>query len=366
MYILLIPLLCYTFLILGMISVLFLNRSPAAANIPHYPVSIVIPFRNEQKHLRILLKSLQQQSYDGQLEILLINDGSTDQSLNIIQEIKKFSRIEITVLDSQFDPASGLTSKQQALDFGINHAKYDWIALTDADMQLMPDWLSSLMACSGRKADMVFGHTSIITDKSIFSKIQAFQLDFLFSAAYVFFKAGISGSCMGNNILISKQAYQKAGGQKAIGYNIAEDRALLELFRQKKMSISCTNPFFPLALTFPCEEWNQFFHQIRRWAKGGIVWCSSLFFIGLLFSLQNLLFLLACFMILPRVITSIALMNFLFTWLFTAVSFKRIGSSQKFFYFPLFLLFLLFEAILFSFSSLYGSEIKWKGRKLDK
>lgn len=345
---------------------MFLNRSAAATSIPRYPVSIVIPFRNEQKHLEVLLKSLQQQSYDGQFEVLLINDGSTDQSLRIIQEIKKSSRIEITVVDSQFDPSIGLTSKQQALDFGINHAKYDWIALTDADMKLLPDWLSSLMACSGQETDMVFGHTSITTDKSIFSKIQAFQLDFLFSVAYAFFKAGISGSCMGNNILISKQAYQKSGGQKAIGYNMAEDRALLELFRQKKMSISCTNPFAPLALTFPCEEWNQFFHQIRRWAKGGFVWHSSPFFIGLLFSLQNVLLLLACFSVLPPVITSVALVNFLFTWLFTAVSFKRTSSSQKFFYFPLFLLFLLFETILFSFSILFGSEIKWKGRNLNK
>lgn len=365
MYILLLLLLCYSIFILRLISVLSSKKSTAVEKKSLLPVSIVIPFRNEQKHLKTLLQSLQQQSYSGQYEILLINDGSTDQSVKIINEFKKHSAVEITVLDSPYDPGLELTSKQQALDFGINKARYEWIALTDADMKLLPEWLNSLMS-SGQNTDMVFGHTAIITDNRAFTHIQAFQLDFLFSAAYTFYRAGITGSCMGNNMLISKQAYQKAGGQKAIGYNMVEDRALLNLFRQKKMIISSTDPFLPLALTYPCESWYHFFHQFKRWAKGGFVWHSNLFFIGLLFSLQNVMFFLTCLSILPQTLTIITIGNFLLTWLFTAFSFGKIRSSQNFIYFPFFLLFLLFETILFLLSFFSRSDIEWKGRMLNR
>ncbi len=365
MNILLLLLLCYSVFILSLIIILSVKKSTPVKKRSAHPVSIVIPFRNEQKHLQTLLQSLQQQSYNGQYEILLINDGSSDQSVKIINEFKKHSAVEITVINSPYDPGCELTSKQQAMDYGINMARYEWIALTDADMKLLPDWLNSLMISTDQNTDMVFGHTAIIPDNRVFTHIQAFQLEFLFSAAYTFHKAGISGSCMGNNMLISKQAYQKAGGQKAIGYNMVEDRALLNLFKQKKMNISCTEPFLPLALTFPCESWHQFFHQFRRWTKGGFVWHSNLFFIGLLFSLQNALLFLACLSILPGMLTIVTAGNFLLTWLFTALSFKKIRSSQNFFYFPFFLLFLLFESILYLLSFFSRKDIEWKGRKIN-
>jgi len=366
MYILLLLLLCYSIFILRLILSLLYSKPAVVEKKSLHPVSIVIPFRNEQKHLKTLLQSLQQQSYSGQYEILLINDGSTDQSVKIINEFKKHIAIEITVLDSPYDPGLGLTSKQQALDFGIDKAKYEWIALTDADMKLLPEWLNSLMISSGKNTDMVFGHTAIITDNKVFTHIQAFQLEFLFSAAYTFYKAGITGSCMGNNMLISKQAYQKAGGQKEIGYNMVEDRALLNLFSQKKMYISSTDPFLPLALTYPCESWYHFFHQFKRWARGGFARHSNLFFIGLLFSLQNVMLLLTCLSVLPQTLTIITIGNFLLTWLFTAISFAKIRSSQNSIYFPFFLLFLLFETILFLLSFFSRSDIEWKGRKLNR
>ncbi|NLL11892.1 MAG: glycosyltransferase [Fibrobacter sp.] len=366
MYILLLLLFCYSIVILRLISVLSSKEPAAVEKRSFHPVSIVIPFRNEQKHLETLLQSLQQQSYSGSYEILLINDGSTDQSFKIINEFKKHSAVEITVLDSPYDPALGLTSKQQALDFGIDKARYEWIALTDADMKLLPQWLDSLMMSSDQNTDMVFGHTAIMTDNRVFTHIQAFQLEFLFCAAHAFHKVGITGSCMGNNMLVSKQAYQKAGGQKAIGYNMVEDRALLNLFKQKKMNISCTEPFLPLALTYPCENWHLFFHQVKRWARGGFVWHSSLFFIGLLFSLQNVMLFLTCLSILPQTLTIITIGNFLLTWLFTALCFRKIRSSQNFIYFPFFLLFLLFETILFLLSFFSKSDVEWKGRKLNR
>lgn len=364
MYIILFLLISYTvFLLILIFNVLFEKKSIPQNN-SNLPVSIVIPFRNEQANLYGLLQSLKNQNYKGLKEILLINDGSTDSS---VQEIEKFgqdSASRITVFDSIYDPEINLTSKQQALDLGIRLAQYDWIALTDADMILKPDWLNSLMEKADSEVALAFGHTSITGKNTFFNILQKFQLEFLFAVAYVFFKTGITGSCMGNNLLISKKAYFKAGGHQTVGYNIVEDRGLLNLFYKSKMTISCTDPFHTSALTYPCHNWKQFFNQFKRWARGGINLRSSLLTIGILFSIQNLFLLLACTTILPELISIIVAVNLLLTWLFTKMAFIKIKSPQKTIFFPIFYLFLLFESFLYVFSILARNDIEWKERKI--
>lgn len=365
MLIFLLLLICYTILLLKLIFIVLFKKKTIQKNKSLHPVSIVIPFRNEQDNLPILLHSLKDLNYQGKFEVLLINDGSTDDSVKVINQNLLNIERDIIVLNSSFSPQCNLTSKQQAIDLGICHAKFDWIALTDADMKFDPEWLSSLMENTSEKVDLVFGHTSIVGNNSLFNLIQKFQLEFLFATAYAFYHAGINGSCMGNNILISKRAYEKSGGQKAIGFNIAEDRALLNLFRKKKMGITSTDPFTPSAFTFPCKEWKQFLLQIKRWAKGGFDWRSNLLPIGLLLSLQNL-FLFFCFTNSFHPLLSItAVVNFLLTWLFAIVTFKKIKASQNPLFFPFYYLFLFLESIVFLFSILTSREIEWKGRKLN-
>ena len=173
-------------------------------------VSIVVPFKNEAENLERLLSSLEAQDYQGYYEILLVNDGSTDGYKNSIA--LRLSNRPLRVIDSVYSAASPLTSKQQALDCGIRGAAGDWIALTDADMLLKPEWLSSLMNRAADKPDLVFGHTVIDASPAagLFGKFQSFQLEVLFAVAYALHRAGIAGSCMGNNMLISRKA--EAGG----------------------------------------------------------------------------------------------------------------------------------------------------------
>jgi glycosyltransferase involved in cell wall biosynthesis len=53
-------------------------------------ISVVVPIYNQQKYLNISIPSILNQSYD-KIEVLLVNDGSTDQSLEII---KKYANLD--------------------------------------------------------------------------------------------------------------------------------------------------------------------------------------------------------------------------------------------------------------------------------
>ncbi len=329
-------------------------------------ISIVIPFRNEENNLENLLNSLATQSYKGEWEILLINDQSSDNGPQIVvkyQTAGTFKPAQLR-LETLIPENSILTSKQQALELGISKAKYPLVALTDADMVLDPHWLENMVSSQETtQADLLFGHTSISSGTtSILKMLESFQLEFLFSYAFAFSKLNLTGSCMGNNLLLVKSAYLKSGGQNAIGYTIVEDRALLELFRKKGFKTAAQEPFIPLATTKPCTSVNQFYHQMRRWAAGGFKPGSLLFAAGILLSTQIVLMLLSALGLLPLILFAMSATNFFLTWLLVLIAFRKIRSPQKSYLFPLYYIFLTGEVFFFAFSLIINPSIKWKNR----
>lgn len=88
-------------------------------------LSIVIPVYNAEKFISKCIRSVLRQTYPN-FEIVIINDGSTDQSLNICNELKeKDSRILVI---SQ--PNSGSAKARRV---GIDHATGDYVMFLDAD-----------------------------------------------------------------------------------------------------------------------------------------------------------------------------------------------------------------------------------------
>jgi glycosyltransferase involved in cell wall biosynthesis len=53
---------------------------------PYPSLSIIIPARNEAENLRRLLPSLKQTDYPGPLEIIVVDDGSTDETADIARQ----------------------------------------------------------------------------------------------------------------------------------------------------------------------------------------------------------------------------------------------------------------------------------------
>lgn len=88
-------------------------------------VSIIVPVYNVEKYLAFCVESLVKQTYKN-IEILLIDDGSTDKSGKIADEwAERDSRIKV------FHKENGGLS--DARNFGVRHASSDWIMFIDSD-----------------------------------------------------------------------------------------------------------------------------------------------------------------------------------------------------------------------------------------
>jgi biofilm PGA synthesis N-glycosyltransferase PgaC len=105
-------------------------------------VSIIIPVWNEgsgkAEGLRKTIKSLLDCRYPkDKLEIIVVNDGSTDNSLQIAEEYRKFG-IKI------FSHRKPL-GKTRAVNTGMKHATGEFVSALDADSFIMPDVIDKLV-----------------------------------------------------------------------------------------------------------------------------------------------------------------------------------------------------------------------------
>ena len=101
-------------------------------------ISIIVPIYNAEEYLKACIESLIGQT-EKDLQFILVNDGSTDNSLIIAQSYaKQDSRIEV-----YSQPNAGQSA---ARNNGLKHAKGEYIAFVDADDALEPDWCERHLA----------------------------------------------------------------------------------------------------------------------------------------------------------------------------------------------------------------------------
>ena len=344
---------------------MLVGRKPPLFTDKTFHISVVIPFRNEAKNLPALLESLAAQDYKGTYDVLLVNDQSSDNFTEVLKSLKNtFPGLDLHCLNSTYRENIKLTSKQQAIDYGIQHATGDWIALTDADMVLDANWLSTLTRATGKSFSITYGHTVTLNDTpSFFYTFQAFQLEFLFIAAYAFHCAGLKGSCMGNNMLVAKNTYTAVGGQAGIGYSIVEDVDLLNTVIKKGYAATASSPFTPTARTYPCKTVSHFFHQALRWIRGGARASSSLRSAMALYGLQNIIFLLSVCGLLPAPILWASIATVILLGIFVHIGTIKTGSQKSILFYPVFYLVSIFETLIMLFPALFISPV-WKQRKL--
>lgn len=135
-------------------------------------VSIIIPMYNSEKYISACLNTCINQTYSA-IEILVINDGSTDQSLNIVKQFQRNDdRIHIISQSNK-----GLVESRK---IGARNALYDLIMFLDSDDTLEDDAISLLVQHYKKTdADLIFSNFLVETERNklIFEQKNTFQYD---------------------------------------------------------------------------------------------------------------------------------------------------------------------------------------------
>ena len=120
-------------------------------------LSIIIPVYNVGIYLKECLDSILLQQHDD-VEIILVNDGSTDNSGEICEEYAR-EYAEISV----FHQENGGVSN--ARNLGLEKARGEWVSFVDPDDFVGPDYCSFFRSVKGKNYDLVFFSLSIFSKK---------------------------------------------------------------------------------------------------------------------------------------------------------------------------------------------------------
>lgn len=222
-------------------------------------ISVVIAFRNEMQNLPKLLDSLKHQTIDAsKFEIILVNDHSTDQWESTITNILP---LNARILHS---PESG---KKAALRWGVQHAKGEVIAMTDADCIVPQRWVEILSKHSANKQHtIILGAVKLTADESFFQYFQ--QLDFLSLQVSAMGAVRVNHPimCNGANLACRKDFYNSVKSLNN-SYLSGDDVFLLHEAKRRGVTISMVSDPDGVVATSPVPTLRALLNQRIRWAS---------------------------------------------------------------------------------------------------
>lgn len=175
------------------------------------PISVVVCAKNEAKNLETFLPFLLQQDYPD-YEVVLINDGSTDTTLKVMERFKaQHSRIKIVNVKS-IETFWG--NKKYALTLGIKAATHNYFLFTDADCKPVSDqWINEMTSGFSKQHHIVLGYSAYAKiEKSFLNKVIRFET--FMTAVQYFSYANLGHPYMGvgRNLAYSKELFFEARG----------------------------------------------------------------------------------------------------------------------------------------------------------
>ena len=134
-------------------------------------ISVIIPVFNAERYVRRCLDSIISQTFSD-YEAILINDGSKDNSLSILEEYAKYDS-RFVIIDK---PNGGVSSARQA---GLDQAKGEYVIHADPDDYVSPHWLERLHnKIISEQSDMVMcDYMRIMKSKKIICHQKPTKLD---------------------------------------------------------------------------------------------------------------------------------------------------------------------------------------------
>ncbi len=315
-------------------------------------VSILIAARNEEDNILDLLNSLEKLSYPKEhLQILIGNDGSTDNTEQIIREfISQFAHYQLFNIEKSI---ASLKGKANVLAQLAHHATGKYFFFTDADVEVPANWIEEMPKTNG----VVTGIT-LVKNNNWFEVCQAIEW---FFALYLMkkladFKQPSTG--MGNNMAVSAEAYWAVGGYEKIGFSIIEDYALYKAIVEKGFEFR--QEFKPSVMTITKPPPN-YFEQRKRWVAGGISSKSILIIPAIM---QGLLLPILLIISLLSWKTSILVLitNLIFNLFFGNKIFKIVNQEKLLKYVPVYTFYMYVFWFLQLVAYFIPTKLVWKGR----
>ena len=234
------------------------------ATTPEIKISVIIPVRNEEENIFHLLTRLSQQSYPDELvEVIVVDDHSTDDTASIVRQFESVKLIQLT--DEHLN-----SYKKKAIETGIAAASGDLIITTDADCQPAQNWLKTIVAFKeDRKSVFIAAPVVQECNSSLLEVFQSMDFMTLQGITGASVQKNILSMCNGANLAYEKKIFNSVNGFAGIDHIASGDDMLLmhKIWKQNPDKVHYLKSPDAIVSTQPMKTWSAFFNQRIRWAS---------------------------------------------------------------------------------------------------
>ncbi len=273
----------------------FLLDHPYTDKLKSFPkISILVPARNEEKNISACLEALLALDYPKEhLEIIVGDDGSSDETANIVKQYtQKYPFIHLVHIQGTMGLAR---AKSNVLAQLITQAQAPYIFVTDADICVNPKWVQNLLPVLLQQNYGIVSGTTLVRGIPLFAQYQGLDWSLGFGYLIGLDRLGMKSTAVGNNMCFTREAYLATGGYENMPFSVTEDFQLFQAIR--KCGYETANLIHPHSLNISAAQENManMLHQRKRWMLGAMKLPYYWLFI---FGLQGLfypcLFVLLC------------------------------------------------------------------------
>ena len=325
-----------------------------------YLISVLIPARNEEKNIRIILNDLICQPYSN-LEIIVFDDQSDDLTASIVSETAKTDP-RLKLICSEFLP-DGWLGKNFACHSMAQVAKGDYLLYIDADVRIS-DTIIGLAVTYAAKNQL--GLLSIFPSQMLFSvgekmtvPIMNYILLTLLPLPLVL-RSGFTSVAAANGqfMLFNSLIYRDSKPHEHHKKNTVEDIAIARFLKEKKIPVACLTG----NKSIQCRMYEGFGDAVNGFSKNIISFFGNSFIAATLFWAITTLGFIPVFLVFPTNI----FIGYLVTILLIR-SLVSIVSNQPILINLLYLIpqqLTIGLLIIRSLTRKYVNKYQWKGRNI--
>ena len=329
------------------------NESPAEG-LPK--VSVLVAARNEEQNIGRCIHALLSLNYPkDKLDIIIGDDSSEDNTLREARHAAKGStQVNVMEISENLGNARG---KANVLAQLAKEAQGDIFFITDADIAVNENWITGMLHGLKPGVGIVNGVTAV-EDHGLQNE------DWLFATGMikVITDLGMPVTAIGNNMCVTKEAYESVGGYENIPFSITEDYELFRQVRNKGFGLVQLMKPEVLAWTKSIRGIKNLLHQRKRWMLGAVQLPVPVVVLLLFQALFHWMVVPLLF-IAPYLGGSILLFKMLVQVFFIIVIHKKLKLPVRWTSVLSYEPYSFGLSLLSSIFFLIPAKVKWKGRK---
>jgi glycosyltransferase involved in cell wall biosynthesis len=327
-------------------------------------VSVLVSAKNEAQNLKQFIPLIAKQDYPD-FEIVLINDASIDNTLEVMEEIaSKYDNVKIVDVKNN---EAFWANKKYALTLGIKAAKNDYLLFTDADCKPTSKyWIKEMSSQFSNEKTIVLGYGGYSkVNKSILNKLVRFETLLTAIQYFSFAKFGMPYMGVGRNLAYRKDVFYKVNGfVDHMNINSGDDDLFINSVATSNNTSICFSPY-SFTRSIPKSNLHDWFKQKRRHVSTAHRYkLLHKLLLAEFYSSQILFWVLGIFLIVMKiklvVVISLFVFIILLKYLIIGFASKKLNETDLIILIPFLELFLVFFQFSIFITNLISKPRHWK------